>query len=278
MSDYRGRIAPTPTGYLHLGHATTFSIAQKRAKKNKGTLVFRNEDLDQARCKPEYVKASLQDLKDCGLSWDEGPDIGGEYGPYSQSERLDWYLDVWKKLKDTGLIYPCGKSRKDVKNALTAPHSDGSEPIFPLKLRPSETDFTSYDHPGETNWRFRVPYQETISFKDQHLGDQSFIALKDFGDFLIWRRDGFPSYELAVTADDHAMKISEVVRGEDLLLSTARQLLIYRALKWYPPVFYHCHLVKDENGQRLAKRHQSLSLRAIIAEKGAKNVKKLLFP
>ena len=278
MSEYRGRIAPTPTGYLHLGHATTFSIAQKRAIENKGKVIFRNEDLDQARCKSEFVEASIQDLKNCGLCWDEGPDIGGPFGPYDQSERQAWYLEVWKLLKNTGFIYPCDKSRKDVQNALSAPHLEDSEPIFPIAFRPEENDFSEYTEPGETNWRFRVPDNETISFTDLNLGTQSFTALKDFGDFLIWRRDGFPSYELAVTADDHAMEITEVVRGEDLLLSTARQILIYRALKWYIPAFYHCQLIKDEKGQRLAKRNKALSLRTILDQKGPKEVKKLLFP
>ena len=277
MAEYRGRIAPTPTGFLHLGHATTFSIAQKRALDNNGSLIFRNEDLDQARCKKEFIKASINDLKDCGLSWQEGPDLGGPFGPYSQSERMDWYIEVWSLLKNSGFIYPCDKSRKDVQNALSAPHEGDSEPVFPIEFRPEKTDFSHIETPGNINWRFRVPDNETISFTDLHLGKQSFTALKDFGDFLVWRRDGFPSYELAVTADDHAMQISEVVRGEDLLLSTARQLLIYRALKWYPPAFYHCHLVRDENGQRLAKRNKALSLKSILAKKGPDEVKKLLF-
>lgn len=278
MSKYRGRIAPTPSGFLHLGHAATFSTAQKRAAENGGKLVFRNEDLDQARCKKEFIEASMKDLRDCGIHWDEGPDVGGAFGPYNQSERQEWYLEVWQLLKNTGWIYPCDKSRKDVQSSLSAPHANKAEAVFPVKLRPGESDFSKFTGPGDTNWRFRVPDFETVSFDDLHLGPQSFTALKDFGDFLVWRKDGFPSYELAVTADDHAMEISEVVRGEDLLLSTARQLLIYRALKWFSPAFYHCHLIKDENGQRLAKRNKALSLRTIIASKSPNEVKKLLFP
>lgn len=265
MNGYRGRIAPTPTGYLHLGHARTFMIAQKRAEDNEGILVFRNEDLDRARCKKEFVDASIYDLKSCGLNWQEGPDKGGSHCPYNQSERLDWYLEVWKKLRDSGCIYPCEKSRKDVQNALQAPHNDGSETIFPLNLRPPSQEYSHLETPGKTNWRFRVPEHEKILFEDNNLGNQEFESLKDFGDFLIWRKDGFPSYELAVVVDDHEMGITEVVRGEDLLLSTARQILLYRSLDWKIPEFYHCRLVKDKNGQRLAKRDKALSLRSLIA-------------
>lgn len=276
MADYRGRLAPTPTGYLHLGHARTFLIAQKRAQDHNGTLIFRNEDLDRARCKTEFVDASLKDLKDCGLSWQEGPDIGGPFAPYNQSERLGWYLEVWKKLKDKGVIYPCGKSRKDVQSALSAPHGEDKEQIFPIDLRPPES-IPLADLPGETNWRFRVPEFKKISFEDKNLGKHTYTTLKDFGDFLVWRKDGFPSYELAVVADDHAMKISEVVRGEDLLLSTARQILIYNVLGWKTPDYYHCELVKDENGERLAKRNKALSIRSLMDSNSWIEARKGLF-
>ena len=263
MSQYRGRIAPTPTGYLHLGHASTFAIAFGRAKAANGTIVFRNEDLDPHRSKQKFIQASMDDLRLCGLDWDEGPDVGGAFGPYNQSERLNWYEQVWWQLKESGVIYPCDKSRKDVQNALSAPHSDGNEAIFPIKLRPTKVDLKEFKTPENTNWRFRVPDGQNVTFEDKNFGLQSFSTGNDFGDFLIWRKDGFPSYELAVVADDHAMEITEVVRGKDLLLSTARQILIYRALKWVIPEFYHCELLTDDNGQRLAKRHKSLSLREI---------------
>ena len=262
---YRGRIAPTPTGYLHLGHLSTFSTAHQRARAAGGVVLYRNEDLDGARCKPEYVDGCFDDLRACGLDWDEGPKMGGAYGPYHQSERLEWFTEVWGLLKECGVIYPCDKSRKDVREALTAPHNDGSEAVFPPFLRPPAVAGMSAVTPGESNWRFRVPDGRVISFFDGRCGDVSYTAGEDFGDFLVWRRDGFPSYEMAVVADDHAMEISEVVRGEDLLMSTARQLLLYEALGWEAPQFYHCKLLCDEEGKRLAKRHKSLSLREIIA-------------
>ncbi|AWT58983.1 MAG: Glutamate--tRNA ligase 1 [Candidatus Moanabacter tarae] len=258
---YRGRIAPTPTGFLHLGHAHTFLIAQSRAKQQQGILILRNEDLDQDRCKPQFADAMLEDLAWVGLVWQEGPKKGGIHGPYTQSQRLSFYHTTWEQLKNTGLIYPSPQSRKDIARSLLAPHSTAGENIFPASLRPNENTGLKFQQPGNQNWRFRVPDGQTIEFFDFRHGKVAFVAGKDFGDFVVWRKDGFPSYELAVVADDHAMKITEVVRGEDLLLSTARQLLIYRALGWRPPQFYHCQLIRDRYGKRLAKRDQALSLR-----------------
>lgn len=264
---YRGRIAPTPTGLLHMGHAKTFGIAHQRAREMGGTVILRNEDLDSARCKPEYVEAMYADLKLAGLDWDEGPDVGGPHAPYNQSERLPQYEEAWAKLRDAGVIYPSPHSRKDVAAALSAPQ-EGDDPereaIFPVSLRPPEGSLVEAAQPGEINWRFRVPDGRRITFTDGRCGETSYTAGEDFGDFLVWRKDGFPSYELAVVADDIAMQISEVVRGEDLLLSTARQLLIYEALGAAPPLWYHCELVRDEQGKRLAKRDDARSIRAVL--------------
>ena len=262
---YRGRIAPTPTGYLHLGHARTFWIAAERACRSNGVLVFRNEDLDLSRCKPSFATAALEDLRWLGLNWPEGPDVGGPFSPYNQSERLAWYLQVWKLLNATGTIYPSPHSRKDVADALVAPHDSDGEPIFPTNLRPAKGDGRKCFEPGEVNWRFQVPDGRRMSFLDGRVGRITRTAGIDFGDFLVWRKDGFPSYELAVVADDYAMQISEVVRGEDLLTSTARQLLLYEALGWTPPAWFHCPLMTDEQGVRLAKRNDALSLREVRA-------------
>ncbi len=265
---YRGRMAPTPTGLLHLGHARTFWMAQERAQAAGGTLVLRVEDLDPQRRRPEFVQALVEDLGWFGFQWQEGPEVGGPLGPYAQSERLKSYRDAWRRLYEAGTIYPSPHSRKDVDLALLAPHDgagtgaasdvaeENPEPIFPPSLRPAvmprPTDELA--EPTEVNWRFRVPDGEAIRFVDGRCGPTARVAGVDLGDFLVWRRDGYPSYELAVVADDHAMRISEVVRGEDLLTSTARQLLLYRALGWTPPAFFHCPLMRDESGRRLAKR------------------------
>jgi glutamyl-tRNA synthetase len=260
---YRGRLAPSPTGLLHLGHARTFWIAAQRAAQHGGTLILRNEDLDTQRCRPEFVQAMYQDLHWLGIRWSEGPDCGGPYAPYSQSERGNSYLKAWRKLRDAGFIYPCTCSRKDVAHSAGAPNNDiDDEPLYPGKCR-NRTDAREYSSPAGVNWRFRVPDAENISFDDLRMGGKNYIAAQDFGDFLIWQRDDVPAYQLAVVLDDAAMEITEVVRGEDLLKSTARQILLYRALNLAIPNFYHCELVRDQNGLRLAKRHDALSIRKL---------------
>lgn len=284
-SRYRGRLAPSPTGLLHVGHARTFWIAAQRAVEHDGTLILRNEDLDPQRCQSEFVDAMIEDLQWLGISWQEGPDCGGPFGPYTQSERRDLYLRSWRRLRDMGAIYPCTCSRKDVALAAGAPNDGDDEPIYSGRCRPSTSRVESVwlrlhgtadvaisasnvpstwpEKPAGFNWRFLVPDGEEICFTDVHLGPQRMIAGQDFGDFIVWRRDDVPAYQLAVVVDDAAMGITEVVRGVDLLKSTARQILLYRALGLATPDFYHCDLVRDEAGVRLAKRHDSLSIRKL---------------
>lgn len=277
--NYRGRLAPSPTGYLHLGHARTFWTAQERTKAAGGTLVLRSEDLDTARCKPQFSSAMLEDLRWFGFEWQEGPDRGGPFGPYRQSERLDPYRAALEKLRDGGFIYPCTCSRRDIEAAARAPHAADDEVMYPgtcrkkfevrsgkderTEVTPHSQRLTSH---FQSCWRFRVPDGEGISFVDGQFGQQQFFAGKDFGDFVVWRNDGAPSYQLACVVDDSAMAISEVVRGADLLLSTARQLLLYRALGLKAPDFFHCHLMTDAGGVRLAKRHDASSLRSLRSQ------------
>jgi glutamyl-tRNA synthetase len=241
-----------------LGHARTFWIASERAKAAGGTLVFRNDDLDYSRGREEFARAALDDLRWLGIQWDEGPDIGGPFAPYNQSERISLYRDAFERLKASGAIYPCTCSRQDVLRALQAPHAGEDEPIYPGTCR---NGCGEYSPRPRVNWRFRVPDGEEISFDDGGFGQMRYVAGKDFGDFVVWRHEGLPSYQLACVVDDALMRITEVVRGGDLLLSTARQLLLYRALGWPAPAFYHCLLVTDASGVRLAKRHDALSLR-----------------
>ena len=259
-SPYRGRLAPSPTGLLHLGHARTFLIAARRAAEQQGTLILRNEDLDPQRSRPEFVKAMIEDLQWLGIRWIEGPDCGGPLVPYSQSERRALYLEAWRKLRDLGAIYPCTCSRKDLASAASAPNDTDDEPLYPGNCR-GRNDARQFESPAGMNWRFRVPDGERIVFADLNLGPQSYIAGQDFGDFLVWRRDDVPAYQLAVVVDDAAMRITEVVRGADLLKSTARQLLLIRALGYPIPDYYHCELLRDRGGVRLAKRHDALSIR-----------------
>ncbi len=276
-SGYRSRLAPSPTGLLHLGHARTFWTAQKRARATGGVLVLRNEDIDAMRFKLEFVPAMIEDLRWFGFAWQEGPDCGGPLGPYNQSGRFQFYRAALDKLRTDGFIYPCTCSRKDIQSAARAPHAaDDGEPVYPgtcrakleirgqkSDVRVSVSDLRLPTSDLRFNWRFRVPDGETISFEDGHYGPQQFVAGKDFGDFVVWRHDDVPAYQLAVMVDDAAMRITEVVRGADLLKSTARQILLYRALGLQPPAFYHCPLLNDENGTRLAKRHDALSLRKL---------------
>jgi glutamyl/glutaminyl-tRNA synthetase len=257
---YRGRLAPSPTGLLHIGHARTFWIAAQRATKNQGTLILRNEDLDAQRSRAEYARAMIEDLRWLGIQWSEGPDCGGAYGPYLQSQRPAHYLEAWQRLRASGILYPCTCSRKDLAHSASAPNDADDELVYPGTCR-DRKDTGAPTEPAGANWRFRVPDGEAMEFTDLNLGRQRYVAGADFGDFLVWRRDHIPSYQLAVVVDDAAMRITEVVRGADLLKSTARQLLLFRALGHPAPNYFHCDLVRDITGKRLAKRHDSVSIR-----------------
>jgi glutamyl-tRNA synthetase len=254
---------------------------------------MRMDDLDQERSKAEYAEAALEDLRWLGIRWQEGPGAAGTgsalpgltgqvkpnsrwpFGPYLQSKRFSLYEDAFRRLFRTGFLYPCRCSRKELASAASAPHEGAAvedEPIYPGTCRhltaetgqlPGPT--ASRFGPEAANWRFRVHDGMVVEFVDQHMGLQRFVAGVDFGDFLVWRRDQVPSYQLACAVDDAAMAITEVVRGADLLKSTARQLLLLKALGLTAPNYYHCTLVADHNGQRLAKRYDSLALRTLRA-------------
>ena len=274
--EYRGRLAPSPTGLLHLGHARTFWTAYERARDADGVLILRDEDLDTQRARAEYAGAMLEDLRWLGIAWQEGPDVGGVFGPYRQSQRYGLYREAWERLRAGAWIYPCTCSRRELAAALSAPHEYGEhddEPMYPGRCRPAAGVVAEADQPAGVNWRFRIPdgrrddgrylNGETIGFEDSGMGSHRYVAGRDFGDFVVWRRDDVPAYQLACMVDDAAMRITEVVRGADLLKSTARQLLLYRALGLVPPAWHHCPLLRDAAGQRLAKRTDALSLRAL---------------
>jgi glutamyl-tRNA synthetase len=248
---------------LHIGHACTFWTAHQRALEHDGMLIFRNEDLDPQRSKARFATAMLEDLRWLGIRWQEGPDIGGQFAPYEQSRRREVYEHAWRQLRDGGVIYPCTCSRQDLAFSAAAPNEGDDEPIYSGRCREKIAETARHEIPAGVNWRFRVPDGETIEFDDLLQGNQRYVAGRDFGDFVVWRRDDVPAYQLAVIADDAAMRITEVVRGADLLKSTARQLLLIRALGLPVPAYYHCNLVRDEAGIRLAKRHDALSLRTL---------------
>ena len=202
----------------------------------------------------EFVPAMIEDLRWFGFEWSEGPDCGGPFAPYNQSERMEFYRAALEKLRAGGFIYPCTCSRKDIREAASAPNIEGEEPIYPGTCR-DKSDKWRVTCDGKFQisspvtrhppLRFRVPDGETISFVDGNCGEQQFVAGRDFGDFVVWRGDGVPAYQLACVVDDAAMQITEVVRGADLLVSTARQILLYRALGLTPPAFFHCALMLD---------------------------------
>ncbi len=264
MSGYRGRIAPSPTGFLHLGHAATFLRAFRRCEAAGGVMVYREEDLDGPRCRAEYALAAREDLRWLGIRWAEGPDVGGPVGPYVQSERMTLYRERLKELIRSGLVYPCTCTRGEIARALGAPHEGEEEPVYPGtcrgRLGGHAEDATTF----RQNWRFRVPTGRVVSFEDGFCGSRKAVAGKEFGDFLVWRKDGFPAYQLAVVVDDEWMRISEVVRGEDLVMSTFRQILLYEAFDFAAPKFAHAPLVRDAQGKRLAKRDDARSIRALM--------------
>ena len=255
---YVGRLAPSPTGLLHLGHARTFWIAAQRARAAGGLLWLRDEDLDPQRSRADFAKAMREDLRWLGIDWD---------AEMCQSERLTPYREAVRQLVRGGFVYPCKCSRKDLQQAIQAPHEDDDEPVYSGRCRPQRDNPGTHEFRPDTNYRFRVPDGEAVSFLDGDAGAQSFVAgcreSADFGDFVVWRKDGLPSYQLACVVDDAAMGVTEVVRGRDLLRSTARQMLLQRALGLPTPKYFHCELMRDEAGMRLAKRHDALSLSAL---------------
>lgn len=255
---YLGRLAPSPTGRLHLGHARTFWWAAARAHAAGGTLLLRNDDLDPARCRPEFVAAFVEDLRWLGLTWRE-PIL-------HQSQRLAHYRAALARLHAAGHLYPCHHSRREVAETASAPHEGGlnDEPLYPAAWRPDPGALLpALTDPVTCNWRFRVPDNVEVGFVDGALGPQSAVAGRDFGDFLVWRKDDSPSYQLACAVDDGVLGITEVVRGADLIKSTFRQILLLRALDLPVPAYYHAPLMTDTNGERLAKRHDALSLRTL---------------
>jgi len=269
---YYGRLAPSPTGLLHLGHARTFWIAHQRARDAGGQLLLRDEDLDPQRCRPEFSTAMKEDLRWLGIAWDT---------EFCQSDRLPLYRTVMEQLLAAGLAYPCACSRRDLAQSTQAPHEDDDEPIYNNHCRPtinpgapclaSETwEEPHQNFTTNTNYRFRIPNQAPITFTDLNAGPQTFTPGTDFGDFILWRKalspghpDSLPSYQLACAVDDALTQVTEVVRGRDLLKSTARQILLQRALNYPTPAYFHTDLMRDANGLRLAKRHDALSLRTL---------------
>lgn len=259
----RGRYAPSPSGDLHLGNLRTALLAWLSARSGGGQFVLRVEDLDRPRGRLGATQRMLDDLRWLGLDWDEGPDCGGPYAPYTQSERIDIYQHYLQRLRDLGLVYPCYCSRAEIIHlAPTLQQGEEDGPRYPGACR-QLTEQHRRDHEARGRrpaLRFRVDDERIVSFTDLLTGPTTQHVQRTIGDFIILRSDGIFAYQFAVVVDDALMHINQVVRGVDLLSSTARQILLYDALGFPIPTFAHVPLMLDEHGKRLAKRTQSMGL------------------
>lgn len=257
----KGRFAPSPSGRMHLGNVFTALISWLSARKAGGKWVLRIEDLDPQRSKHEYARLIEDDLHWLGLDWDEGGLDGiGDAGPYCQSMRDDIYLSYLKRLAGTGLTYPCRCRRADIM-ATQAPHETDGRIVYAGTCRPDATPpfATTADTEQDAATRLYVPDRD-IDFEDMVYGHQSVNITRHCGDFVIRRADKAWAYQLAVVVDDALMGITEVVRGCDLLLSTAQQIYLYDQLGLPAPRFAHLPLLSNADGRRLSKRDASMSM------------------
>ncbi len=257
----RLRFAPSPTGYLHVGNARTALFNYYLAKKQDGKFILRIEDTDKERSKKKYEEQLINDLKWLGIQWDEGPDVGGEYGPYRQSERLEIYKEHALKLIDEGKAYYCFCTPEELEEERKKAIKEKRPPIYSGKCRniPIEEAKKRVRSGEKASIRFRMPDTGIFKYKDIVRGELSF-DMSLFGDFIIVRSNGLPSYNFAVVIDDHYMGITHVIRGEDHISNTPKQIMIYRAFGWKEPDFAHLSMVLGPDGSPLSKRHGATSI------------------
>jgi len=260
-----GRLAPSPTGGLHLGHARTFLVAWLATRSRGGRVIYRVEDLDAGRVRVDSIREAMLDLAWLGLDWDHGPDRGGPAAPYVQSDRQGLYEDALNRLKSQEFVYPCTCTRADIERAASAPHPEDEGPTYPGTCS-SRSVADADGLPGSFAWRFRVP-PGRLAWDDRLRGRVELDPARLGGDFVVGRAGVGASYQLAVVVDDAAMGVTEVVRGDDLIPSTPRQILLYQALGCDPPSFAHIPLAVGPDGRRLAKRDGALKL-ATLREAG----------
>lgn len=256
-----GRLAPSPTGVLHLGNARSFVLAWLGARMQGASLWLRIEDIDGPRVRAGAEQAVLDDLAWLGLDWD--------HGPIRQSDRLPLYRAALDRLLEAGQAFPCVCTRRDVEQAASAPHAGEDGLVYPGTCRERFSSWEDARPSGKpVAIRFRVPDDARVAWQDQVAGPQAYEVARQLGDFVIWKKDDEPAYQLAVVVDDADAGVGQVVRGDDLLPSAARQELLYQALGWSAPTWWHVPLVVGEDGRRLAKRHGDTSLRH-LREQGA---------
>lgn len=258
------RLAPSPTGAQHVGNARTYLLTWLAARAQGGKVLLRVEDIDSPRIKPWATQQALDDLRWLGLDWDDEPII--------QTQRRPLYDAALRQLQQAEQVYPCTCSRTDIEAAASAPHQGQEGPVYPGTCafrHASEVESLS-DRPFA--WRYRVaePLSTTgrhSTYRDVVAGKQSLDVVRDLGDFVVGKVDGTPAYQLAVVVDDHDQRVTLVVRGDDLLISTHRQLLLYGSFGWSPPEFAHVPLVIGPDGRRLAKRHGDTRI-SLLRERG----------
>jgi glutamyl-tRNA synthetase len=255
-----GRLAPSPTGAQHIGNARTYLLAWLSLRSRSGRVILRIEDIDSPRIKPGAAQQAVDDLRWLGLDWDEGP--------YVQTQRIAHYQSAFAQLQRQELVYPCTCTRSDVEAAASAPHVGQEGPIYPGTCA-AHTAADAEKLPGRPfAWRLRTTDRQR-QFVDRFAGPQTCNVARELGDFVVCKSDGSPAYQLAVVVDDHAMGISEVLRGDDLLPSAFRQLELYDAFGQAPPQFAHVPLVVGPDGRRLAKRHGDTRI-ATLREQGVR--------
>jgi len=247
------RLAPSPTGSQHLGNARTYLASWLMARQAGGRVILRIEDIDSPRVKAGAANEAMDDLRWLGLDWDAGPVV--------QSERLPLYEDALRRLQAAELVYPCTCTRSDIEAAASAPHADGAEVPYPGRCSHRRVADAAQLVGRPFAWRLRITRGPV--FVDRFCGATAVDLRSDGGDFVVWKSSGTPAYQLAVVVDDAAAGITDVVRGDDLVASTPRQLLLYTHLGLTPPRFCHVPLVVGPDGRRLAKRHGDTRLRAL---------------
>ena len=258
-NEIRVRYAPSPTGHLHIGNARTALFNYLYARNKGGKFIIRIEDTDQKRNIEGGEESQLKYLKWLGMDWDEGVDVGGAYGPYRQSERIDIYQKYYNELLEKGLAYKCYCTEEELEKEREEQMAKNETPQYSGKcLHLTAEEQQHLEAEGrQPSIRFKVPQGKIYSFDDMVKGQVSFES-DGIGDHVIVKKDGIPTYNFAVTIDDHLMEISHVLRGDDHISNTPKQLMIYEALGWTPPIFGHMTLIVNESRKKLSKRDESI--------------------